>query len=211
MHRPSLFSMVFYRTSRPLSTMNFYFFLHISVIPGHTDAVPAAAAASQQKGGAPHGGAQKHQERAEHQRTECPEHQQERQEYEERQELQVTRHAGREPRQRPPDTRKHTVLPVSIRLKSTEKMPTCVSMRAFFAANFNSNLLWQNCCAPKKSAFRAEPRRAAAGIPDVWQGGTTMGLRETRLLRRMVSYARRPQAAALVFFLNGSRPDIPPA
>ena len=33
--------------------------------------------------------------------------------------------------QRPPDTRKHTVLPVSIRLKFTEKMPTCVSMRAF--------------------------------------------------------------------------------
>ena len=32
---------------------------------------------------------------------------------------------------RPPDTRKHTVLPVSIRLKSTEKTPTCVSMRAF--------------------------------------------------------------------------------
>ena len=33
--------------------------------------------------------------------------------------------------QRPPDTRKHTVLPVSIRLKSTEKTPACVSMRAF--------------------------------------------------------------------------------
>ena len=33
-----------------------------------------------------------------------------------------------------------------------------------FAANFSSNLLWQNCFAPKKSAFCAEPRRAAAGI-----------------------------------------------
>ena len=33
--------------------------------------------------------------------------------------------------QRPPDTRKHTVLPVSIRLKSTEKTPACVSMWAF--------------------------------------------------------------------------------
>ena len=33
--------------------------------------------------------------------------------------------------ERPPDTRKHTVLPVSIRLKSTAKTPTCVSMRAF--------------------------------------------------------------------------------
>ena len=35
------------------------------------------------------------------------------------------------PPKRPPDTRKHTVLPVSIRLKSTEKTPACVSMRAF--------------------------------------------------------------------------------
>ena len=34
-------------------------------------------------------------------------------------------------KKRPPDTRKHTVLPVSIRLKSTEKTPACVSMRAF--------------------------------------------------------------------------------
>ncbi|MEF2588872.1 MAG: hypothetical protein U0M81_02845, partial [Oscillospiraceae bacterium] len=58
-----------------------------------------------------------------------------------------------------------------------------------FAANFSSNLLWQNCFAPKKSAFCAEPRRAAAGILDVCQGGATMGLRETRLLRRMFSYA----------------------
>ena len=63
-----------------------------------------------------------------------------------------------------------------------------------FAANFSSNLLWQNCFAPKKSAFCAEPRRVAAGILDVCQGGATMGLRQTRLLRRMFSYARRPKA-----------------
>ena len=62
-----------------------------------------------------------------------------------------------------------------------------------FAANFSSNLLWQNCFAPKKSAFCAEPRRVAAGILDVCQGGATMGLRETRLLRRMFSYVRRPK------------------
>ena len=66
-----------------------------------------------------------------------------------------------------------------------------------FAANFSSNLLWQNCFAPKKSAFCAEPRRAAAGILDVCQGGATMGLRETRLLRRMFSYARRPKGTVL--------------
>ena len=62
-----------------------------------------------------------------------------------------------------------------------------------FAANFSSNLLWQNCFAPKKSAFCAEPRRAAAGILDVCQGGATTGLRETRLLRRMFSYVRWPK------------------
>ena len=62
-----------------------------------------------------------------------------------------------------------------------------------FAANFSSNLLWQNCFAPKKSAFCAEPRRVAAGILDVCQGGATTGLRETRLLRRMFSYVRRPK------------------
>ncbi|WP_440555458.1 hypothetical protein [Vescimonas sp.] len=63
-----------------------------------------------------------------------------------------------------------------------------------FAANFSSNLLWQNCFAPKKSAFCAEPRRAAAGILDVCQGGATTGLRETRLLRRVFSCGRRPKA-----------------
>ena len=50
-----------------------------------------------------------------------------------------------------------------------------------FTANFSSNLLWQNCFAPKKSAFCAEPRRVAAGILDVCQGGATTGLRQTRL------------------------------
>ena len=67
-----------------------------------------------------------------------------------------------------------------------------------FTANFSSNLLWQNCFAPKKSASCAEPRRVAAGILDVCQGGATTGLRETRLLRRMFSYARRPKRPAFV-------------
>ena len=67
-----------------------------------------------------------------------------------------------------------------------------------FSANFSSNLLWQNCFAPKKSASCAEPRRVAAGILDVCQGGATMGLRETRLLRRMFSYARRPKRPVFV-------------
>ena len=67
-----------------------------------------------------------------------------------------------------------------------------------FTANFSSNLLWQNCFAPKKSASCAEPRRVAAGILDVCQGGATTGLRQTRLLRRMFSYARRPKRPAFV-------------
>ena len=68
-----------------------------------------------------------------------------------------------------------------------------------FAANFSSNLLWQNCFAPKKSAFCAEPRRAAAGILDVCQGGATTGLRETRLLRRVFFVAGGLKPGALVF------------
>ena len=67
-----------------------------------------------------------------------------------------------------------------------------------FTANFSSNLLWQNCFAPKKSAFCAEPRRTAAGILDVCQGGAATRLRQTRLLRRMFSYARWPKRPAFV-------------
>ena len=82
-----------------------------------------------------------------------------------------------------------------------------------FAANFSSNLLWQNCFAPKKSAFCAEPRRVAAGILDVCQGGATTGLRETRLLRRMFSYARRPKAVLFCVMgkssCRGRRPRRP--
>ena len=79
-----------------------------------------------------------------------------------------------------------------------------------FAANFSSNLLWQNCFAPKKSAFCAEPRRVAAGILDVCQGGATMGLRQTRLLRRMFSYARRPNGRSFFVYGTSGRCGIAP-
>ena len=75
-----------------------------------------------------------------------------------------------------------------------------------FSANFSSNLLWQNCFAPKKSASCAEPRRVAAGILDVCQGGATTGLRETRLLRRMFSYARRPPINQIVGYILSEDP-----
>ena len=79
-----------------------------------------------------------------------------------------------------------------------------------FAANFSSNLLWQNCFAPKKCAFCAEPRRVAAGILDVCQGGATMGLRQTRLLRRMFSYARRPNGRSFFVYGTSGRCGISP-
>ena len=79
-----------------------------------------------------------------------------------------------------------------------------------FAANFSSNLLWQNCFAPKKSAFCAEPRRTAAGRLDVCQGGATMGLRQTRLLRRMFSYARRPNGRSFFVYGTSGRCGISP-
>ena len=79
-----------------------------------------------------------------------------------------------------------------------------------FAANFSSNLLWQNCFAPKKSAFCAEPRRVAAGILDVCQGGATTGLRQTRLLRRMFSYARRPNGRSFFVYGTSGRCGISP-
>ena len=79
-----------------------------------------------------------------------------------------------------------------------------------FAANFSSNLLWQNCFAPKKSASCAEPRRVAAGILDVCQGGATMGLRQTRLLRRMFSYARRRNGRSFFVYGTSGRCGISP-
>ena len=79
-----------------------------------------------------------------------------------------------------------------------------------FAANFSSNLLWQNCFAPKKSAFCAELRRVAAGILGVCQGGATMGLRQTRLLRRMFSYARRPNGRSFFVYGTAGRCGISP-
>ena len=79
-----------------------------------------------------------------------------------------------------------------------------------FAANYSSNLLWQNCFAPKKSAFCAEPRRVAAGILDVCQGGATTGLRQTRLLRRMFSCARRPNGCSFFVYGTSGRCGISP-
>ena len=93
--------------------------------------------------------------------------------------------------------RKHAVLPAPFWLKYNRKKLPIRQYGEIFSADFISKIHWQNCFAPKKSAFCAEPRRAAAGILDVCQGGATMGLRETRLLRRMFSYARRPKGGAL--------------
>ena len=52
---------------------------------------------------------------------------------------------------RPPGTRKHTVLPVSIRLKSAEKAPTCVSMRAFLQP-ISARIYFGKTASHRKSA-----------------------------------------------------------
>ena len=60
---------------------------------------------------------------------------------------------------RPPSTRKHTVLPVSIRLKSTEKTPTCVSMRAFFQP-ISARIYFGKTASHRKSARFVQSRGA---------------------------------------------------
>ena len=52
---------------------------------------------------------------------------------------------------RPPGTRKHTVLPVSIRLKSAEKAPTCVSMRALLQP-ISARIYFGKTASHRKSA-----------------------------------------------------------
>ena len=62
--------------------------------------------------------------------------------------------------QRPPDTRKHTVLPVSIRLKSTEKTPTCVSMRAFLQP-ISARIYFGKTASHRKRARLVQSRGAS--------------------------------------------------
>ena len=69
--------------------------------------------------------------------------------------LQAKRTAGR-----PPDTRKHTVLPVSIRLKSTEKTPACVSMRAFLQP-ISARIYFGKTASHRKRARLVQSRGAS--------------------------------------------------
>ena len=62
--------------------------------------------------------------------------------------------------ERPPDTRKHTVLPVSIRLKSTEKTPTCVSMRAFLQP-ISARIYFGKTASHRKRARLVQSRGAS--------------------------------------------------
>ena len=61
---------------------------------------------------------------------------------------------------RPPGTRKHTVLPVSIRLKSTEKTPTCVSMRAFLQP-ISARIYFGKTASHRKRARLVQSRGAS--------------------------------------------------
>ena len=83
----------------------------------------------------------------------------------------------KKPRPKAAYTRKHTVLPVSIRLKSTEKTPACVSMRAFLQP-----ISAQIC----------------------------FGKTASRLLRRMFSYARRPNGRSFFVYGMAGRCGISP-
>ena len=60
----------------------------------------------------------------------------------------------------PPDTRKHTVLPVSIRLKSTEKTPACVSMRAFLQP-ISARIYFGKTASHRKRARLVQSRGAS--------------------------------------------------
>ena len=64
------------------------------------------------------------------------------------------------PPQRPPDTRKHTVLPVSIRLKSTEKTPACVSMWAFLQP-ISARIYFGKTASHRKRARLVQSRGAS--------------------------------------------------
>ena len=66
----------------------------------------------------------------------------------------------KEPPERPPDTRKHTVLPVSIRLKSTEKTPACVSMRAFLQP-ISARIYFGKTASHRKRARLVQSRGAS--------------------------------------------------
>ena len=66
---------------------------------------------------------------------------------------------NKRPAERPPDTRKHTVLPVSIRLKSTEKTPACVSMWAFLQP-ISARIYFGKTASHRKSARFVQSRGA---------------------------------------------------
>ena len=66
----------------------------------------------------------------------------------------------KETAERPPDTRKHTVLPVSIRLKSTEKTPACVSMWAFLQP-ISTRIYFGKTASHRKRARLVQSRGAS--------------------------------------------------
>ena len=71
----------------------------------------------------------------------------------------ISGYESRRSTQRPPDTRKHTVLPVSIRLKSTEKTPACVSMWAFLQP-ISARIYFGKTASHRKSARFVQSRGA---------------------------------------------------
>ena len=60
--------------------------------------------------------------------------------------------------------RKYAVLPAPFWLKYDRKNLPIRQYGEIFSTDFISKIHWQNCFAPKKSKFCAEPRRGGAGM-----------------------------------------------
>ncbi len=84
--------------------------------------------------------------------------------------------------------RKHTVLPAPIWLKCDRKKCPIRQYRALFAADFISNIHWQNCFAPEKDKFCAGSRRGDEGMLTHGKSAQQRYPCKICLLRRVFSY-----------------------
>ena len=112
-------------------------------------------------------------------------------------------HQKQKRRRRPPDTRKHTVLPVSIRLKSTEKTPACVSMWAFLQP-ISARIYFGKTASHRKRARLVQSRGASPQA--YWmsvKAAQRRGCAKRAFWRRMFSYARWPKAVSFPFSCKG--------
>ena len=84
--------------------------------------------------------------------------------------------------------RKYAVLPAPFWLKYDRKNLPIRQYGEIFSTDFISKIHWQNCFAPKKSKFCAEPRRGGAGMLSHGKTAQRRSQCKICLLRRMFSY-----------------------